>query len=235
MIGLGIIYSFYILFVVINSLKIISRNFWQSEDIQDNRLVVSDIIHTIIGPIIGFNRYDAFGPDIPFAKTHVGIIIFLVIVASLSFWISRIAQKQLHPILKMGLSVGILQGMILCIITTIHFVPYLLSGLVFPMFGFELLTPFIAFFLLLKEFYSLQISLRIRPETGLVYQKLGMVTIPHELINNFIYYRIFFYPLLLIGLVVFEIGFMTLFGFAPDSLLKVFTESKGFIFSINHN
>ena len=227
---LGIFYAIYILYVIITSMMMISMKMWRSEE-SPYRLLFTDIIHTVVGPIIGFIRYDEYGPEIPFSKEHVFTIIVLVFVSSVSFWLSRLTRKINTPVQNMLLSIGIFQGMIVCLITTIHFFNFLPSGLAFPMFGFELLTPLIAFFLLLKEFYFVNRYISSIPQTGLIYLKIGRAKISYEVINKLLYYRGFLYPVMAVILIIIEIAIACFFGQDFDSIIKAFTESKGFIFS----
>lgn len=230
---IGFLYAAYILYVIISSMMMISMKIWKSEE-SPFRLLVSDIIHTVIAPIIGFLRYDEYGSDIPFAQEHVLTVIILVFFSSVSFWLSRFTRTINTPIQNTLLSIGILQGMILCLIMTIHFLDFIPNGLALPMFGFELLSPLIAFFLLLKEFYFVNRSIKKIPETGLIYLKIGSMKISYEIINKLLYYRIFLYPILLVTLILFEIGIACLLGQDFDAIMKAFTESKGFIFSNDH-
>ena len=118
----AIIYAVYTLFF----LTIFSITLWRGErnsktSFSQIVMLISEIVYTIIGPIIGFARFDEYGPEIPFAKEHILIIILLVIVSSASFWLARLTKKSENPILRILLSVGMLQGIVLCFVTTIHF------------------------------------------------------------------------------------------------------------------
>jgi len=196
-----------------------------------SRLVFAELIFTIIGPIIGFLRYDEYGPDIPFSPKHVISIVVIVIVSSMSLWISRLFFNRCSQFQKYILSIGILQGMVLCIITSIHFIPRLGDGLVFPIFGFEMMSPVIAFFLLLKEFIritkeTVEIKEPITYHEKFMNQNLMQFTTRH-ILNH----RALFYPILLMIFIIIQIYISQIFGQKVDSIIRAFTESIGFIFS----
>lgn len=197
-------------------------------------LFFSEIIYTIIGPIIGFMRFDKFGPDIPFAKHHVLIIILLVITSSGAFWLAKLTEKTKNPYVRILISAGLLQGLLLCGITTIHFIPYIPNGIMFPVLGFELLSPLVAFVFLFREFYFYN-----RVETDLdellPYRKeLGFVPLPFKILHQPIFKRLMIYSVLLIPAIVLQMLFAYGCGQDIDALIKAYTHSQGFIFSIRN-
>ena len=145
----GIAYITYGIFFLITLSKSIKRGErGTSDSFSEYFMVFTEVVYTIIGPIIGFLRYDAYGPDIPFAKQHVLTVILFVTVSSFSFWIARFTSKTTNPILRIIVSVGLLQGIVLCFITTVHFITFIPLGIIWPIMGFELLSPVFALLLL---------------------------------------------------------------------------------------
>ena len=194
----------------------------------------AEVVYTIIGPIIGFMRFDQFQPDIPFAKQDVLTIILLVITSSASFWLARLTSKTGNATIRIITSVGLLQGIVLCAITSIHFIPYLLNGLMFPALGFELLSPVIVFVLLCREFYFYN-RMEFNLNELLPYrQELGFIPIPLKIFQLLIFQRCLVYGVLLVPVIVAQVLLAYGCGQDIDALVKAFTNSHGFTFSI-HN
>ncbi|CAN5460891.1 hypothetical protein BH10BAC1_BH10BAC1_09560 [soil metagenome] len=194
-------------------------------------MVFTEVIYTIIGPIIGFLRYDAYGPETPFAKQHVLTVILFVIVSSLSFWIARITSKTANPILRIIVSVGLLQGIVLCFITTIHFLAFIPLGIIYPILGFELLSPVFALLLLSRELYFYNKAVFNYDDAMPYRQELGFTPIPVKIIQAPFIPRMTIYGVLLIILIIFQM--FLAFGCGQDiaAIVKAFTHSRGFIFS----
>lgn len=228
----GILYVAYGIFFLITLFKTIKSGERRPQDaFSDLMMVGTEVVYTIIGPIIGFMRFDAFGPEIPFAKQHVLIIILLVIVGSLSFWIARFTSKASNPIIRILVSVGLLQGIVLCFITSIHFLTFIPLGIIYPIYGFELLSPVFALFLLIREFYFYN-KTEFNYDDALPYrQELGFVPIPFKIIQAPVFTRIVIYGAMLIPLVVVQMLFAYGCGQDIDSIVKAFTHSVGFVFS----
>ncbi len=217
---MGIPYALFVATTIFLSIRIVTKSILKKNQVYSKfRLLFSEIMYTTVGPILGFMRYDEYGPDIPFCKAHDTSLILLVFISSLAFWISKFAGSSCNKFLKTVLSVAIFQGIIVCLITSIHLIPRLSDGLIFPIFGFEMLAPIVCFFLLSKELYFLNSK-----------QKKEASFQPELKEENKVQ-EILIYPLVLIGLLFLEIGVATVMGQDADSLIKVYTLSKGFIFS----
>ena len=228
----ALLYGSYTLFFV----TLFSLTVWRGDRLSQSRFSIiamtfSEIIYTVIGPIIGFTRFDEYGPEIPFAKQHVLIIMLLVIVGSASFWIARFTSKTQNPYLRILVSVGLLQGIVLCIVTTIHFLEFIPLGLIYPFLGFELLSPVFALFILSREFY-LYNKTEFNYDDALPYrQELGFVPIPFKIIQAPLFSRIVIYGAMLIPLVILQMLFTYGCGQDIDAIVKAFTHSVGFLFS----
>jgi hypothetical protein len=196
-------------------------------------ILFSEIVFTIVGPVIGFLRFDQFQPDIPFAKQHVLTIILLVISSSGAFWLARFTNKTANPLVRIIISVGLLQGIILCAFTTIHFLPFIPNGLMFPTIGFELLSPLVAFVLLFRAFYFYN-KMELDLSELLPYrEELGFIPIPLSIFQLPIFQRCFVYAVLLIPAVIAQVTLAYGCGQDIDALIKAFTHSHGFTFSNN--
>lgn len=228
----AIIYLVYTLFF----LSIFSITLWRGDRFSKTRfslivMTFSEIIYTVVGPIIGFSRFDEYGPEIPFAKEHILIIIFLVIVSSVSFWIARFTHKSENPFLRILISVGLLQGIALCIVTTIHFLEFIPLGIIYPFMGFELLSPFFALLILSREFYLFN-KKEFNHDDALPYrQELGFVPIPFKIIQAPFFNRLIIYSALLIPVILIQMVLTYGFGQDIDAIVKAFTHSVGFVFS----
>jgi hypothetical protein len=225
-------YIFFLLFAAITAFINIGRGEKQSRNLFSKALVfIAEIAFTIIGPIIGFMRYDAYQPEIPFSKHHVLTVIILVFFASLSFWIARLSAGNTKPLTRIILSVGMLQGILLCAICSVHFMNYYSNGLAFPFLGFELLSPPMAVILLLREFYFFNRE-RYELDEALPYRKeLGFMPLSHRLLEKTFFQRLPVYAAFLLPFIAAQLVLAYGFGQAPDALIKAFTHSQGFFFS----
>ncbi len=192
----------------------------QSEFRNDNELsewiIILGGLFTTLAPLIGFIRYDAYGPDIPFSKNHVQVIELLVIVSAICYWVSKFYKKQLSPIVNILLRAGLIQGIILDFIVTIHFTNYLGCGLLVPFMGFELLAPPMAMLFLLYELHCNFRTPKLTAEPILSSQ-------------NYIPIQVGF----VIALVIVEQLMLLPMGFHWNSIELAFTQSKGFVFSMH--
>ncbi|MBL0329440.1 MAG: hypothetical protein IPP64_08505 [Bacteroidetes bacterium] len=232
MILAALLYAFFMVFFLVFFFIGISKNDQQTKSkFSTAVLLFSEIIYTIIGPIIGFARFDMYGPEIPFAKNHVLIIILLVIVASASFWVARLYSKTENPILRIIVSAGMLQGILLCAITTIHFLEFIPLGMMYPFMGFELLSPLFALLILSREFYVYN-KKEFDLEDALPYrQEFGMIPIPLKILQTPFLQRIVIYLILLLPFVFLQMLLTFGCGQELDAILKAFTDSVGFVFS----
>lgn len=129
----------------------------------------------------------------------------------------------------MLLSAGMLQGILLCFAVTIHFGGYLPLGMVFPWMGFELLSPLVALFLLFRQLYFYN---KIETEALLPYrEELGMVPLTVALFRQPLIVRLFVYGIFVIAFVALQMAACYALGLQPDSIVRAFTESRGFTFS----
>ena len=229
---MGIPYAAFVILIITLILLTIVRGIQKAKTLfAQIVLYFSEIIYTIVGPIIGFYRFDEFGDEIPFAKQHVLSIILLVIVSSLSFWIARFTAKSANPLLKIIVSVGLLQGIILCFITSIHFVSFIPLGIIYPWAGFELLSPLVALFLLIREFYFYN-KVDLNFSELLPYrEELDLLPLPIKILKTPFVKRIFIYGFLLIPFLFVQVLIAYGFGQDIDSIVKTYTHSVGFVFS----
>jgi hypothetical protein len=234
MILLDIGYLTYLLFIIITSIITLKRMEEKCRNTFSNVLMVfAEVMFTIIGPIVGFLRFDQYGSDIPFAKRHVLTIILLVSVSSLCFWLAKFTAKTAHPVIRIILSVGILQGIILCLFTTFHFLAFIPLGIIYPLFGFELLSPLIALILLIRELYFYNKTAYNLSELLPYREELGFVPFPYLLFQKTLFTRLIIYGALLIPFVTAQIMLAYGCGQDSDALVKAFTHSHGFIFSMS--
>lgn len=194
------------------------RNDFRNDDELSGWMITLGMLFTSIAPLTGFMRYDAFGPEIPFSKQHVLVIELIVVVSAICYWVSKFAKKKLSPFVNLLLRAGLIQGIILDAIVTIHFLNFMGMGLMFPMFGFELLAPPIAMLFLL---YELTCNFRT-PK-----QQADPVFFTDKIL-----------PLHLAAVIVLVFAQQAVLiptGSEWNSLVSAFTESKGFIFSHGNN
>jgi len=229
--GIYSVYAIYVIITIIISLIRGEKDF--RYEFTNLLILISEIMFTTIAPAIGFMRYDQYLPDIPFAKQYVLIIIILVISSSLSFWLSRFLDTT-KPMIKIFLSVGLMQGIILCGVISIHFIPFLPLGIMWSWLGFELLSPIFAFMFLVREFYFLNKSEFNYPELLPNRKELGFIPVPVLVLQQSFIARLFIYFTLTILIIILQVLIGCALGLDIDSLIKAFTHSHGFVFSM-HN
>ncbi len=225
-----VIYALY--FLVTYIITLAHREERCRNSFSERIMVFSEIVYTIVGPIVGFARFDDYGSSIPFEKQYVLSIIILVIVSSTSYWIARCTSRSENPVLRIIVSIGLLQGIVLCLVSTIHFISIIPLGLVFPIMGFELLSPFFALLLLSRKFYFYN-KLQIKFEDALPYKsEFGFVPLMFKIYSAPFFYRILIYCGLLILVIAAQAFIAYGFGQDIDAIIKAFRHSRGFIFSM---
>lgn len=227
---LYLVYGLFFLITFIRTIRVGEKN--PENSFLEVLMVFSEVIFTIIGPIIGFMRFDEYGPEIPFAKQHVLTVILFVIVASLSYWIARFTSKTANPVLRILISVGMLQGIILCAVTTVHFLTFIPLGIIYPFMGFELLSPVFALFLLIREFYFYN-NVKFNYDDALPYrEELGFIPLPIKLIQAPFFTRLTIYGFMLLPLIIIQMLLAYGCGQDIDAIIKAYTHSVGFVFSM---
>ncbi|MBI1837478.1 MAG: hypothetical protein HYR91_09465 [Flavobacteriia bacterium] len=220
------IYGLYILIIVIKIISSIIGELWLREwKVVQRKFIGASVIHTLVGPVIGFLRFDDYGSDMPFSKKHVLTIFTFYLVATCSYWYSIYYRSKMSYYGKIITTFGIVQGILLCLIISIHFANYYHLGLLFPFCGFELLCPIVAFFLLLKELIKIQKHFFRNTFPSFHSKDIEVYSLIHKLEELFL-----FVPFLLLFIFI-QIIVLQFFGQDIDSVFKVFSESSGFVFS----
>lgn len=222
------IYVPYILYIIIVSLLQIFRGEKKSTVL----LSIAEVVFTIIGPAIGFWRFDQYGHAIPFSKHEAISIILLTITSSAAFWLAKLTNKTDNPLVRIILSAGMLQGMLVCAVTSIHFITFIPSGIMFPWAGFELLSPLLAFFLLFREFYFYNKRVLDMEELLPYHKELGFVPLPHKIFELPLFQRLIVYSALVVIAIVIQSALLYAIGQPVDTIIRAYTHSTGFIFSM---
>lgn len=228
----GLFYAAFGIYLIVSTIRSMGRGHRKTgRTFQDRLLLFSEVLFTVAGPVIGFSRFDAYMPDIPFAKHHVLSVMILTASSSAAFWLSRLTERTAGPELRILLSAGMLQGILLCAVVTVHFACYLLLGLVYPVFGFELLCPLFAFFLLCRQLYFYN-KVTPAPDGLLPYrEQLGIVPVQVRIFRQPLGTRLLIYGGLALAAVIAQMAAAYALGQDADSLIKAFTQSTGFVFS----
>jgi hypothetical protein len=203
---------------VVKSWKKSIRNEFKNNDELSDWVIIWGALFTTAAPLIGFMRFDAYGPEMPFSKQHVLVIELLVVVSAVCYWVSKFAKKKVSPFVNLLLRAGLIQGIILDVIVTIHFGHYMGMGLLFPMFGFELLAPPIAMMFLLYELTCNFRTPKQKAEPLFFIDKILPLHLGAVIVLVFV-----------------QQAALIPAGFHWNSLVLAFTESKGFIFSHGFN
>jgi hypothetical protein len=158
------------------------------------------------------------------------VIILLTFLSSGCFWIVKIKGPDLKRFVKQVLASGIAAGIVLCVITAIHFGKYNLNGLFFPLAGFELLSPFICIFILYKELHNLYAT---HPSAqafhpAVLDAPVSAVPLAQRSIDTKAITRAF---AMAIPFIIAVALLNTAAGGSPDAFIKAFTESQDFVFS----
>lgn len=193
--------------------------------------VIAEILFTVFAPLLCFYRFDTGGYHLPFANQHVLILVVLILSSSVSFWISKLTFHSQNPIVRIIISIGLLQGMILCGVITIHFFYQILVHSLFSMVGFKLLSPFIAFFILLRQYYFYTKE-KIDLEDQLPYRvELGLIPLPYKIVLAHGLIKLLIYSVMVVAVLVMQMALGCFIGLDIDAIVKVFTHSSGFVFS----
>ena len=145
--------------------------------------------------------------------------------------LSASSELAISTFLRILVSVGLLQGIILCIVTTIHFLEFIPLGIIYPFMGFELLSPFFALLILSREFYLFN-KKEFNYDDALPYrQELGFVPIPVKIIQAPFFSRLLIYGALLVPVILIQMLLTYGCGQDIDAIVKAFTHSVGFVFS----
>lgn len=211
-----IIFSIVVIIITAVKSKKYYSKFW-------DKTVVFEIIFMIIGPAIGFARYDDFGFEIPFNTDLDWLLIIPVYFVIFSYFLSKYARVKNLVKVSFVSAVSLSLGLIITLITSIHFGGYIATGIVFPVFGFELVSPVICTFLLIKELifiHQFQVNqIETMPEP---YGKIAKTP---------------FIPKLGFGLlgasallVVYQLILLA-FGYGSTALIDIYSSSHNFTFS----
>lgn len=195
-------------------------------------IAIIEIIITVVAPIVGLIKNSTISSgEIPFAKEHQLILILLIAIAVSSFWLSKFLKGKLSPMLDALLPIGMLMGIILALVMTIHFGPYVIIAMLIPAGGFEIVATFLVLLAFIRELYLNHIYFKTiylpaRIEDDFANHRLFRVFLQSKFLNKFP--LLFFFSFVIIAIVQ---AIVILFGQAPDALIRVFYESCGFVLS----
>jgi hypothetical protein len=212
------LYPAFLLWTII----LITRNWMRSvkneyrDDPKSPWLTILALLFTVVSPVLGFWRFDEFTSlGIPFSKHHVLAVEVIVAVSSLGYWMSRFYKRELPMVMNWVVRAAMLQGIVLCLVTTIHFGYHLPYGIVWPTLGFELEAPPVAALFLL---YELTCNYKL--------VRQGPVAQPTPALRSLQWG-------LPVVLMVMELAPLLPFGYEWNSFLLAFTHSRDFVFSVN--
>lgn len=206
-------------------------NYNKSKPIEVLAIIVEGII-TLVAPVVGFIRNSNISSgEFPFAKEHQLILIILIAIAVITFWLSKFLKGKLSPMLDAFLPIGLLMGIILSLVMIVHFGLYTILATIFPIAGFEITAVFLVLLAFIRELYfnHLHFKMKYQPtriNDNFANHKLFKVFLQSKFINKFPVLFIFSFFIIAILQAI-----LTLFGQAPDSMIRVFYESCGFMLS----
>lgn len=223
-----------VLYALIQTVRSISLSFKLQEEMPLNGLMIFlEISFTVIAPLLGFWRYDDFGPERPFAAQQLFTLQFITWASVIAYWTSRFAKHHLPNYANMLLMALIFQGFILNLVLIAHFGSWVMMGFIFPMLGFELVAPYLNLLFLGRELYNNHLHsksanfLKIKHTTaGKVEKILAISSFPQKIALAFVGFLMFLSV---------EVGISMVFNQKPTALIEVFTNSIGFTFSTKHD
>lgn len=226
---LTIPFAGWLLMLLIKLVAQISKPPFISSEVYHNKsILAAEILFTVIAPAVGFVRYQEFPPEFPFAEKHLFTLIFLVVVSINSYWASRLYKSHQAPLVAALIPLGIFQGILINLALLIHFNFYVLMGVAFPVFGFELVAPLINIFLFVRELYFGHLYFRqnLEPSSFSNPNFLIRFLLTFNLRRKSLTYFILWMPFFVV-----QQSILVLLGQKPDAAVRVFVESCGFTFS----
>ena len=107
----------------------------------------------------------------------------------------------------------------------------MLNGIVFPLIGFELLSPLMAFFILLRQYYFYS-KIKIDIGEQLPYRaELGLIPLQYKIMHLHGLSKLVVFIAIVLTLVLSQMLVGYLIGLDFDAIVKAFTHSHGFVFS----
>lgn len=190
---------------------------------------LSEMTFTLAAPITGFLRANHIDEqEFPFGEAHLPTLIVLSFVAIIAYWISRLFVDKLPPLLSVLVLIALVQGWLINFTLLLHFGGYLVLGALFPIVGYELTAPLLNLIFLGREFYLNHLRFCEKyPQYEGKSWLIRFLAQPYFMRKTSLIFVLFF-PFFFVQQVI-----LTLFGQAPDAILRVFIESCKFNFSDN--
>jgi len=194
-------------------------------------VVLAEITFTLAAPITGFIRANHIDDqEFPFGEAHLPSLIVLSFVAILAYWLSRIYGDKLSPVLSVLVLIALVQGWLINLVLLLHFGGYLVLGALFPVFGYELTAPLLNLIFLGRALYLHHLHFCQKyedsPHSSWLIRFLAQPSFMRKSSMAFV----LFFPFFFLQQII-----LTLFGQAPDAILRVFIESCKFNFSDNRH
>ncbi len=218
---IALLYLYLVIRMAICILAAFCKPFADLSKRQFGYLLTAALLFILVGPVLGFIRYDQYPPEIPYASAFKWILITLTAIGMAGFWASFLYKKSLSGSWSLAAVVAMWVGAGICLLNGLHFIPMAAMGVMFPVLGFELVSPYMALLLILRELYQLHaFRATIKATTpGGFWQKT-----PGEQL-------MYILPLAAVTVITVCMVF-TLGGYPEDALIRVFTQSKVFSFPI---
>ncbi|MDX1798987.1 MAG: hypothetical protein R3255_10095 [Candidatus Lokiarchaeia archaeon] len=191
-----------------------------------DKTFVFELLFMIIGPPLGFYRFNKFGYDAPFKDEIAWILIVLVYIVIISYWLSKYSRINRLYQLNIVSFFPLILGLIITFVTAIHFIPYMILGLMFPILGYELFSPLICLILLLRE---IRLSNQFQTENQIGFSSQYQRFVQLSQVNKVIIGIVFSVAFLLIYQFI-----LSALGYPFSTLTDIYTQTHGFTFSLNY-
>ena len=177
-----------------------------------------------IAPLVGMGLVGAFHREIkPFALEYVSSLFLFIMIPYLSYWISRYGKERLSILMNIALSYGMLIGLGLYLALFLHFIApiTILAGAIFSFLAFPLFAPLPALLYNVREIQEQQYHLQIQIQSNYSWYARLQLSWRNLVINLIVVI------IIIVGLIF----LLSLFGQDIFSIIDVFLEGKGFLFS----
>ena len=191
-----------------------------------------EILFMGIAPILGSFFIYNFQNDIkPFALDYSPTLITYIVLAYVSYWLSRLFKEKLPAVVNMILPYGMLIGLGLYAVLFVHFISVMTiyGGVLLPFLAFPLFAPLPALLYNLRQIK--QHNLFNLKQTISLWEQYSESAPEKDLFRKLWWHEGFPNPVFVIGFITAIQIVLYQIGQPFDSLIKVFTESSDFLLS----
>ena len=231
----GLAYFVFILTLIVKNIKRIdkiSKGLVLWRDLPRQNWIT--FLFVVIAPITASLKlyYFSDGGNFIFGHKHSIALLLIYTVSCVSFYLSKCSLYKGNVSLYWFSRVGIIQGIILCLLLLAHFNIFSLVGAALPIFGFELIAPLLAILFFIKELQRSRLEMlelaELKPEEE------GADNIYSNLLNVSILQRGVIILSILSAILLSEELIIIATAPSPVSAILSFTESESYFLFSSH-